>query len=81
MYWFLTVLFWNPAIQGFDLADGWAPLPMPSYEVCQRMKTESNMYLPAAVGDVEYLLDCVEARTKGEAAIILINGLNKGDPV
>lgn len=57
MNWFLVILFMNPAIQAYDVADGWYPLPYATETICQMKLDFMSMY----VADGVAVVDCVEA--------------------
>jgi len=76
MNWFLVLLFWNPAIQDFAVADGWAPLQQPNKAICEERLLFAQDYLPMVVGDVKHRTACVMADNRWEAARKV-----KGDPV
>lgn len=74
MNWFLVLLFWNPSIQDFDVAAGWAPIPMPTYEKCEKKLEYVEQYLPAYTPDTEHVVDCIQARSQREAIAIMKDG-------
>ncbi len=67
VFW-LVLLFWNPAIQNYDVADGWYPIPYETSSQCKMRLDFVKMYLPVKVPDNEFVIDCIQA-TSMEAAI------------
>ena len=67
MKWFLVLLFWNPEVQDFQVADGWAPLPQPTYERCAERLAFTHRYLPDAAEGYSYLVDCIWTTSQDEA--------------
>lgn len=61
--WFLVILFINPAIQAYDVADGWYPLPYASETICEMKLDFMNMYLKNA----RFVIECVEAHNMWDA--------------
>lgn len=57
MNWFLVILFMNPAIQSYDVADGWYPLPYASEMICDMKLDFMNMYLTGT----KHIVECVQA--------------------
>lgn len=62
MSWFLVLLFWNPAIQEYDVADGWYPLPYIDQSVCEERLEYIENYLSGQI-----LVDCIQANNVKEA--------------
>ncbi len=62
MKWFLALLFWNPAIQTYDVADGWYPIGYETYTQCEMRLDYVRMYLPVMVPDTEHVVDCIQAK-------------------
>jgi len=71
MSWFLVLLFWNPAIQDYQVADGWAALSMPSFERCENRMDYVKKYLPSFAPDNEHLVGCVFAENVEAATAIM----------
>jgi len=71
MSWFLVLLFWNPAVQDFEVADGWAPLPQPTYAQCDLRMQYVQQYLPSYTENLEYMVDCIKAKNPQAAIDIL----------
>jgi hypothetical protein len=71
MNWFLVLLFWNPAIQDFDVADGWAPIPMTTYQQCDLKLQYVEQYLPSATEGIEFVVGCIQTTSQQEAIAIL----------
>ena len=67
MNWYLVLLFWNPAIQDFDVADGFWPLPFASETICEMRLDYVEMYLPSYTADIEHVVDCIQANDMYEA--------------
>lgn len=61
MSWFLVLLFWNPAIQEFDVKDGWYPMPYATETICDMKADFIRMYVPNAAPDTEVTIDCIQA--------------------
>lgn len=61
MNWFLVLLFWNPAIQAFDVSDGWYPMPYATETICDMKLDYVKMYLPSYTADIEHEISCVQA--------------------
>lgn len=70
MNWFLVLLFWNPVAQDYQIANGWAPLPMASYERCEERLAFAKRYLPDYVEDTKNKIWCIPATSKWEAMVI-----------
>lgn len=68
MSWFLVLLFWNPAIQNFDVADGWYPLEYTTEIICEMKEDYLRMYLSSITPDNEkVMIDCIQAFDVEEA--------------
>ncbi len=67
MSWFLVLLFWNPAVQEYVVADGWHPLPYATYEVCEERLDFTKRYLPKGPDNV---VDCIQAKDEQTAIAI-----------
>lgn len=61
MNWFLVLLFWNPAAQDYQIANGWAPMPMASYERCEERMDYVQRYLPDYTAGAKNVVDCILA--------------------
>ncbi len=61
MSWFLVLLFWNPVIQEYAVADGWYPIPYDTAKICEERLGFVNRYLPAEIPDNETVIDCIYA--------------------
>lgn len=62
MSWFLVLLFWNPAIQNFDVADGWYPMEYPTETVCEMREDFLRLYLDDVILDTDkWIVDCIQA--------------------
>lgn len=81
MKWFLVLLFWNPAMQEFGVADGWWPIDTGSLATCEIMEAKTEMYVQSVVGDHEFVVDCVKATSMEEAAAIMYFNQQNGDAV
>ncbi len=66
MTWFLVLLFWNPALQTYDVADGWYPLPYATYALCERRQEFVEQYLPSHRTG-EAIVDCILAGSLEDA--------------
>ena len=80
MNWFLVLLFWNPAVQDFQIADGWSPISMETQAICEPRLEYVEMYLPNAAADIEHMTGCVWASSMEAAAVVLRTGLVEGQP-
>ena len=65
--WWLVLLFWNPTIEAYDVANGWSPLPMPSQEFCQGKLEFAQANIHRYVVDPNFTINCVEAEDQQEA--------------
>ena len=81
MKFFLVLLFWNPAIQDFDVANGWAPIPFETMAICQTRMEYVEQYLPNYAADIEYIVDCAEAYTMDDAVSTVRGTPKKGQGV
>ena len=70
MSWFLVLLFWNPGIQAFDVADGWAPLHQDSQAKCELKLEYVEQYLPRYMEGEGFTIDCIQAESLKEAIAI-----------
>lgn len=62
MNWFLVLLFWNPAVQSYDVADGWYPIPYATEVICDMKRDYVSMYLPAlGTAEKPHMVGCVPA--------------------
>lgn len=75
-YWFLVLLFWNPVIQSYDVADGWYPMPYATETICEIKLDFVKMYLPQYTPDMEHVVECVEATGMNDAIEKVQGGLN-----
>lgn len=69
MNWFLVLLFWNPAIQEYVIADGWHPLPYATYALCNDRELFIEQYLPSKQNGTS-LVDCIQAKDEATAIAI-----------
>lgn len=58
-------------MQTFEVAGGWAPMQIESEARCNNRLDITKMYLPAKVGDVEFIVDCVYAASRLDAVAIV----------
>lgn len=68
MSWFLVLLFWNPAVLEYQVADGWSPLPFATVERCELRLEYVEQYLPDSADNV---IDCIQAKDEQTAISIL----------
>lgn len=71
MNWFIVLLFWNPALQDFDVANGWAPIPMATRAACDKRVEYVEQYLPSEKPDIEHIVGCVFAISMANAIQIM----------
>jgi len=46
MSWWLVIMFWNPAVSDYVVVNGWAPLEMGIYTVCDAGRDMAKLYVP-----------------------------------
>ena len=80
MKWFLVLLFWNPAAEDFQVADGWAPIPQTNYTICDDRRAYATRYLPGYVDGIEHIVECVMADNMQDAVAIAKMENNLRDP-
>jgi len=81
MKWFLVLLFWNPAVQDFQVAYGWSPRPYESHMICDMRLAYIEQYLPNIAADTEHMVGCVQAQSQEEAVYLLKTDQHKGLPI